>query len=151
MADLPSITRRIFLKSTPAAVAVAGSISAQAEAGPSVSPLGRFKAAVEELKAAAEALDPNIYDWVVKTNGDMKCGLLIAAYRRTTKYDGDGWYETAVASDVDHGRVYVERASKYDKAGERWFRITSHVNGRRFVSVTPERHFATEYGKKISI
>ena len=57
-------------------------------------PQQRLDAAIAELKAAAEALDPNIYQWNINTNEDKRCGLLVAAFRTTTKYEGDGWYES---------------------------------------------------------
>jgi hypothetical protein len=144
------ITRRLFLQSTPAIVTVAGAIVAPAVAeAATVTPQERFDAALAELKDAAQALDPRFYDWKIERTDDKTLDLLVCGWRRTTEYEGDGWYKTLVG-ESDHGKVLVERAAQFDRDGERWFRITIFRNGRRAVSVTPERHFTTEYGRRIS-
>jgi hypothetical protein len=145
-----SLTRRLFLKSAPSALAVAGAVAAPSIAEAATpSPKERFAAALAEFKAAAEALDPRIYGWNVKTDGKLCCSMVVSAYRHTTTYEGDGWYETLIG-EADHDRAYVERSPKFDKDGERWFRVTTHYRGHRRVTVTPERHFTSEYGRKIS-
>ena len=138
------ITRRAALGAIASVPAMAGATAAPANAQPD--PLDRFHAAVAELKAAAEVLDPNIYQWTVNTNGDKQCGLLVAAFRTTTKYEGDGWYE----SRYERGEVkqaLVRRAPEHDKKGERWFRITPHpATSNRGTVLMAEHDFRINYG-----
>lgn len=55
-------------------------------------------------------------------------GLLIAAFRRTTKYERDGWYESQYESG-DVKQALIRRAPEHDKKGESWFRITPYRSG----------------------
>ncbi|RWC15935.1 MAG: hypothetical protein EOS52_07220 [Mesorhizobium sp.] len=113
-----------------------------------VDPHERFRAALAELKAAAEALDPRIYDWTTKSNGHLNSALTIAAWRTTTVYEGDGWY-AAHYGGVDDDRMLVERAPEHDRNGERWFRLTSWYKGRKASAYTPESCFVRDLGRKI--
>lgn len=141
MATLANITRRMALSTLSALPAVA----ALPAAAVPVDPLERFQAALSELKAAAEALDPNIYDWTIRTNGNLNCGLLVTAWRKTTKYEGDGWYEATVGSEQ---RVFVERTPQFDSDRERWFRIAPE-DGKRRSYVMAESSFTVEFGRKL--
>ncbi|RWN95195.1 MAG: hypothetical protein EOS05_10375 [Mesorhizobium sp.] len=140
-----TIDRRRLLLGTGATAAGLGALSALPARGIAVD---RFQAAVAELKAAAEALDPNIYNWTVTTNGDKQCGVLIAAFRTTTEYEGDGWYQ----SPYEWGEVkqiFVRRAPEHDRKGERWFRIgPSATSNHKSVLMTEER-FRVNYGPKV--
>ncbi|BCG94359.1 hypothetical protein [Mesorhizobium sp. 131-2-1] len=145
---MTTITRRAALGAIASVPATAGATAAFASSSLSQpDPHERFQAAVDELKAAAEALDPNIYRWIFNTNGDKQCGLLIAAFRTTTKYEGDGWYATI--DGEDHDRIFVERAPERDLNGERWFRLTSYIDGRKCRGFTPESSFTVHYGPRI--
>ncbi|RWA73424.1 MAG: hypothetical protein EOQ28_14880 [Mesorhizobium sp.] len=142
------VNRRLILAGMTSLPAMAGA-TASATAK-TITPLERFNAALAEFKAAAEALDPRIYDWTIKSNGDLGCGLLIAAWRQTTVYEGDGWYAVP-HSRIEDDRVFVERSPKHDRNGERWFRITSYYGNRPASAVTPESSFIKEYGRKLSL
>ncbi|RWL47218.1 MAG: hypothetical protein EOR60_09655 [Mesorhizobium sp.] len=113
-------------------------------------PQQRLDAAIAELKAAAEALDPNIYQWNINTNEDKRCGLLVAAFRTTTKYEGDGWYE----SPWEWGEVkqaLVRRAPEHDRNGQRWFRITPYpATTNRGTVLMDEHNLCINYGRKIA-
>ncbi|RUW92061.1 hypothetical protein [Mesorhizobium sp. M7A.F.Ca.US.010.02.1.1] len=131
-----------------ASLPVVGGAAAANAALAKHTPVDRFQAAVAELKAAAEALDPDIYNWTVNTNGDKQCGVLIAAFRTTTKYEGDGWY----ASPYEWGdvtQIFVRRAPEHDRKGERWFRVgPSATSNHKSVLMTEER-FRVNYGPKV--
>ncbi|PBB83584.1 hypothetical protein [Mesorhizobium sp. WSM3876] len=76
-------------------------------------------------------------------------GLLIAAFRRTTKYERDGWYESQYESG-DVKQALVRRAPEHDKKGERWFRITPYPATNRGTVLMNEHSFQTNYGRKLS-
>jgi hypothetical protein len=140
-----TMTRRAALGAVASIPAIGGAAAAPAMMSGAQSPLDRFQAAVAELKAAAEALDPNIYNWTVNTNGDKQCGIVIAAFRTTTKYEGDGWY----LSPYEIKQAFVRRAPEHDRKGERWFRIgPSATSNRRSVLMT-EEHFRINYGPRV--
>lgn len=77
---LPTLTRRLFLRNT----AVAGAIAATAVpavAEPSIlTPRERLDAAIEELKAASEAIWPDVNDWTVNIGLTDRVPVLVAAY-----------------------------------------------------------------------
>lgn len=79
------VTRRAALGAIASLPAVGGAVAATSLAA-GQSPVGRFQAAIDELKAAAKALDPNIDEWTINTNGHLECGILIGAFRKTTKH-----------------------------------------------------------------
>lgn len=143
------ITRRAALGAV-ATIPAMGAATAAPTAPGLTSPIDRFHAAVAELKTAAEALDPNIYQWMVDTNGDKQCGLRVAAFRTTTKYEGDGWYQ----SQYEWGEVkqaLVRRAPEHDKKGERWFRITPYpATSNRGTVLMAEHDFRINYGPRIN-
>lgn len=141
-------SRRLMLMGVASVPAIA-SATARPVVPAAATPHDRFQAALAELKAAAEALDPRIYDWTIKSNGQLACGLLITAWRTTTEYEGDGWY-AALHGGSDDNKVYVERAPDKDRNGERWFRVTIYHHGRRAWAFTPERDFNTNYGRKLA-
>lgn len=149
MAAVGNTTRRAILRAIPAISTVVVAPIETGAAAVAPTPLERFKAAVAELKASAEALDGTIYEWVVNTNGDMHCGLLIAAYRTTTKYDGDGWYERTEHTGTKS--VVRVQMTDFDWDGTRWLRVTpwpaQSRKGSKVITITD---FATQYGKKIS-
>lgn len=113
-------------------------------------PQQRFDNALAELKAAAQALDPRIYDWAYRANDTLNCGMVLAAFRTTTEYQGDGWYD----SPHEWGEVkkaMVKRAPEHDKKGERWFRITPYpATGKRGQVVMDEHNFRINYGPKLA-
>ncbi|TGP50424.1 hypothetical protein EN873_24985 [bacterium M00.F.Ca.ET.230.01.1.1] len=145
-----AMTRRAALGAIASVPAIAGAtaLPVALAAAETVTPHERFQAALAELKAAAEALDPRIYDWTIKSNGNLNCGILITAWRTTTEYEGDGWYASHYG-DSDNKKVFVERAPEHDRNGERWFRITSYYRGKKAWAFTPERDFKTNYGRKL--
>lgn len=148
---MTNITRRAALGGLASIPAIAGAtaLPLAVAVAETATPHERFQAALAELKAAAEALDPRIYDWTIKSNGDLTCGLLITAWRTTTEYEGDGWYAT-IYGGSDDNKAYVERAPDKDRDGERWFRVTTYRNGRRAWAFTPQRDFNTNYGRKLA-
>lgn len=146
-AFLGRLSRRAALGAIASLPAV-GSAAAAKAASANQTPVDRFLAAVAELKAAAEALDPNIYNWTVNTNGDKQCGVLIAAFRTTTKYEGDGWY----ASPYEWGEVkqiFVRRAPEHDRKGERWLRIGPSATSNHKSVLMREQSFRVNYGPKV--
>lgn len=147
---MTKITRRAALSGFASLPAIAGAtaLPVALAAAETVTPHERFQAALAELKAAAEALDPRIYDWNVKADGKLCCSLAISAWSTTTEYEGDGWYD-ALYGGSDGDRVFVERAPEHDRNGERWFRITSYDRGRRYRAYTPEKSFNINYGRKL--
>ena len=146
-----AMTRRAALGAIASVPAIAGATALPVAlvAAETVTPQERFQAALAELKAAAEALDPRIFDWTIKSNGHLNCGILISAWRTTTDYDGDGWYASHYGG-TDGDKVFVERAPDHDRNGERWFRITSYWRGKRAWAFTPEKDFNTTYGRKLA-
>lgn len=98
-----NINRRLFLRNTAAAGAVAATIAAPvvAEAA-TVSPRERLDAAIAELKAAAEQIWPDIEDWTANTVSDENapyagCPLVIAAHKpslpKYAEWSGPALYE----------------------------------------------------------
>lgn len=73
-----SITRRLFLRSIPAAGAVVAT-PAIAEVG-EVDPRERLDAAIAELKAAAKEIWPAADDWMVKLDASPSMPVFINAY-----------------------------------------------------------------------
>ncbi|MDG4898303.1 hypothetical protein P9272_32740 [Mesorhizobium sp. WSM4976] len=141
------MNRRLILAGIASIPAIGGAVAAPT-ALDTVSPVDRFQAALAELKAAAVALDNNIYNWTVESNGGRHCGLLIRAWRKTTEYEGDGWYATVYDGDPDEERVFVQFDPEKTDGGERWFRLTSYYRGRKATAWTPESDFETNYGRK---
>lgn len=93
---MASTTRRSFLKAAPAAAAVAAVPVAIASTAKADTPaIDRFNFHLAELKRAAEELDPRIGSWTITRpeNDDAGVGFLMAAYRVTGRYIGDGIYE----------------------------------------------------------
>lgn len=64
-----------------------------------------------QFKQAAEEADPAIADWHVTLDesGRNDCSILIAAYRFTGSYDGDGIYEGARPSALGYHTLYRVR------------------------------------------
>ncbi|TIT10319.1 MAG: hypothetical protein E5W74_16865 [Mesorhizobium sp.] len=150
---MTAITRRAAFGAIASASSSLALVTAAAAAAPvegdavKPTPQQRFDNAVTELKAAAEALDPNIYQWTVNTNDDKQCGIVIAAFRTTTTYEGDGWYESRYEwGEVK--RVLVTREPEHDKKGERWFRI--RPPGKKFGVLMGEHDFRINYGPKLA-
>ncbi len=91
--------RRTFLAG--AAVAAAPVLPAAAEPA---TPRQRLNAAIAELKAAAQEMDPSIERWDIGWAQDdgMTLGFSAMAFRRTGQYEGDGIYEGG--SKAQHGK-----------------------------------------------
>ncbi|SFP98450.1 hypothetical protein SAMN03159463_05315 [Mesorhizobium sp. NFR06] len=143
------LSSRSMLVGAIGAIPPVGNAAAALPAPAAASPNDRSQAALAKLKAAAEALDPNIYDWTIKSTVDLPCGLMIGAFTITTKFEGDGWYR-ALHSGVHEEKVFVEHAPEHDRNGERWLRITSEYRGRKVSALTLESDFNASCGQRIS-
>lgn len=91
---MEKITRRSMLAAVPA-ISMVPIVSATAEPAPVLTPRRRLDAALAELKAAAQEIDPNIERWDIgwAVDDSLTIGFSAMAFRRTGQYEGDGIYE----------------------------------------------------------
>lgn len=141
------ITRRLFLRNTASAGAVAATIAAPAIADAAVEMPAkeRFDHHLAELKKAAEDLDPRIGSWLVKHSpgDDLGCGLLISAFRVTGRYEGDGQYD---ASTSGRHIIYTVELLPDRVDGERMFSVRTPMERMTM----PEPRFRTFIGRRVS-
>lgn len=144
------ITRRTALGlmaavATPSAAAVA--IAAARTSTPHMTPEARYAFHLAELKKAAEEIDPQIGSWhiVRDDGGDLGCGLFIAAYRVTGRYEGDGIYEGGPRPALGHRVKYRVTLLDYRTDGHRMFEVKTPMD--RMVLAEPKLN--TFIGRKI--
>lgn len=147
---MEKITRRRFLRDTAAAGAVVTAIAASVVAVASIPKTARerFDAALDELKAAAQELDPLIERWDAgfATDAALTMRVVITAHRRTGKYEGDGTYEAGEERPLGGYTPYQVRLLKMRIDGHRVFDVRTSMD--RMVLTEPRLN--TFIGKRVA-
>ena len=125
--------RRSFLRAVPiAAAAVALPVGA---IQPNQSPSERLDAAIEELKAATEAVYPGVNRWAIIRADDPahSLPLVVAAKVAETpvSFTGPGVYEFALL-DQPYGSGFIQPVAFLDHSPRRdgWYRWQHYHRGR---------------------
>lgn len=110
----------------------------------------RFEYHLEEMKKAAEEIDPLIGSWHISPIEDdgARCALLVSAFRVTGRYEGDGIYEGA--EELWNGnRIKYRVALLPDRIDdERLFRVTTLDGSERLQLL--ESRLETFIGRRIA-
>jgi hypothetical protein len=129
---------------TPTVVVGAAPIVAAAT---KMTPQERYDYHLEQLKMAAQDLDPMIGHWHVSgiDNDGMGCALIVTAFRVIGRYHGDGAYESA-SSRWDGARIkYDVRLMDQRVDGERLFRVSNSMDRMQLL----ESRLNTFIGRKL--
>jgi len=147
------ITRRLFLRSVPPSLVLAGSSIAAPIAADAAEPMTaeeRYRYHLDEFKRAAEELDPRIGSWnaAKAADDDLNCAIAITAFRVTGRYAGDGLYEGGSQNWNGTRTKYSVRLLDYRTNGKRMFEVCTLSQSDRMVLAEPRLN--TFIGKKMS-
>lgn len=117
-------SRRTFLRHAPVAAAMTA-IPLPAAATPTTAQ-ERYDFHLAEFRKAAEELDPEIGYWHQsgKPGDESPCILVLNAFRRTGRYEGDGSYEAGKDNWNGSKTIYKVRLLDASIDGERLFDVT---------------------------
>lgn len=129
---------------TPTVVVGAAPIVAAAT---KMTPSERFNYHIEQLKMAAQDLDPMIGHWHVSgiSNDGMGCSLIVTAFRVTGRYDGDGVYERGKPNWDGKFTQYHVRLLSCRMDDQRMFEVTCPGERMQFL----ESNLECFIGRKI--
>lgn len=134
---MEKINRRPMLAAIPACGLAPAVLAKAAPADVSaITPRQRLNAAIAELKAAAQEMDPNIERWNIGWAEDdrLVIGFSAVAYRRTGQYEGDGIYEGGPDWRGRHTKYQVRLLDRQID-GHRTFEVRSEMD--RMVQTEP--------------
>lgn len=143
-------TRRSFLGGLAAATLPAGAIAASAAVPTKQTAKERFEYHLEEMKRAAEELDPLIGSWHISPIEDdgARCALLVSAFRVTGRYEGDGIYE-AGEEHWNGNRIKYRVTLLPDRIDdERLFKVTTTDGSERLQLL--ESRLETVIGRRLA-
>jgi hypothetical protein len=128
-----TMLRRSFLRALPISAAA---VALPAAAQPIQTPADRLDAAIAELRAATEALYPNVKRWAVvrSEDTDSSCPVAIVAVGAPSapvKFTGPGIYEFALL-DRPYGKGFVQPVAFLDHSLRRdgWYRWQHYHQGK---------------------